>query len=224
MLDQVCPIDGCLAPIMQKPNVDEKWCLACNARIMEDKERLTQLLGEKMLQGYTLLGEYCGERECERMGVPMMKNRQRQIVCVWCEMRDEEDKAIKVKMDKERGEKEIMDLKKERIEEEIVDLKKVEEEISPLKKERVGKGEENVDLKNERVEEILPLKIERVAEEISPLKKESSSSLGQALFRKLEQYAELLDKTLPQEFGRVEDIYRAIENTNNLIQKLNLHQ
>jgi uncharacterized Zn finger protein (UPF0148 family) len=94
MLSEVCPMDGCLAPIMQKPQSAEIWCLRCRARIVHEtehrqqqdrelhKERVYKLLGDKMLQGWTLLAQYCDT--CNNVPVPLMRNKRKEDVCVWC--------------------------------------------------------------------------------------------------------------------------------------------
>jgi uncharacterized Zn finger protein (UPF0148 family) len=45
-------------------------------------DQISRLLGEKMLQGWTLLDDVCLAESCR--GVPLMRNRQQQRVCVSC--------------------------------------------------------------------------------------------------------------------------------------------
>ncbi|KAJ3153382.1 hypothetical protein HDU86_005212 [Geranomyces michiganensis] len=46
-------------------------------------DRASKLLGQKMLQGWTLLDELCKTPSC--IGIPLVRNRQKQTFCVICE-------------------------------------------------------------------------------------------------------------------------------------------
>lgn len=48
----------------------------------EQTDKATALLGEKMLQGWTLLGEECPNTSC--FAIPLVQNREKQKYCVNC--------------------------------------------------------------------------------------------------------------------------------------------
>jgi uncharacterized Zn finger protein (UPF0148 family) len=48
----------------------------------EQSDRASRLIGQKMLQGYALLGEVCPNESC--IGIPLIRSRQRVKECVIC--------------------------------------------------------------------------------------------------------------------------------------------
>ncbi|KAJ3300011.1 hypothetical protein HK104_005265 [Borealophlyctis nickersoniae] len=52
-------------------------------RQREQSQRASALLGQRMLAGWTLLGENCQSAGC--FGIPLVRNRQKQKQCVICE-------------------------------------------------------------------------------------------------------------------------------------------
>lgn len=49
----------------------------------EQSDRASRLIGQRMLQGWALLGETCTNDSC--IGIPLVRNRQREKFCVICE-------------------------------------------------------------------------------------------------------------------------------------------
>ncbi len=59
----------------------------------EQSDRSSKLIGEKMLQGWKMLGEYCPNTTCH--GIPLVANRNEEKFCVIC------DKFVKVVTEEE---------------------------------------------------------------------------------------------------------------------------
>jgi uncharacterized Zn finger protein (UPF0148 family) len=70
---------------------EEEWVPPSEEEMQSFKEKsrvrdqVSELLGEKMLMGWTLMGEYCQDKVCGDIGVPLMKDKQKHMRCVWCD-------------------------------------------------------------------------------------------------------------------------------------------
>lgn len=92
--------------------------------MMERRDKVSQEIGEKMLAGWTLLGDHCGNVSCVEIGIPLMRNLEGNVLCIQCHGKED----VRVSLIEERQECDL----KEKIRESVVYLNSIKVKQSSI--------------------------------------------------------------------------------------------